>query len=65
MRLGGLIVVVWLAIGLFATYQRGYLVGSDASCAKLATVLVTVAAGPLNYFGVNPTIECVVPQPSP
>jgi hypothetical protein len=25
---------------------------------------VTILAGPLNYFGVNPKIKCQVPQPS-
>jgi hypothetical protein len=26
--------------------------------------MATVAAGPLNYVGANPTIHCRVPQPS-
>jgi hypothetical protein len=25
---------------------------------------VTIVAGPLNYVGVNPQIECELPQPS-
>jgi hypothetical protein len=25
---------------------------------------VTVAAGPLNYAGVNPKVKCQLPQPS-
>jgi hypothetical protein len=55
---------VWLLIGLAAAGQRGYLNGSQASCAKVATVLVTVVAGPLNYVGANPRVSCEAPQPS-
>lgn len=65
MRTGAVIVVLWLLIGAFASYQRGYFSGDDqVNCAELTTVLVTIVAGPLNYFGVNPTVECAVPQPS-
>jgi hypothetical protein len=66
MRIGSVIVVIWLLIGVFAAYQRGYFSGDDqVNCAELGTVLVTVVAGPLNYVGLNPRIECSVPQPSP
>jgi len=34
------------------------------SCTKASTVAVTILAGPLNYAGVNPKIDCRVPQPS-
>ncbi len=65
MRTGAIILVVWLLIGAFAAFQRGYFSGDDqVNCAEFGTVLVTVVAGPLNYFGVNPTIDCAVPQPS-
>jgi hypothetical protein len=64
-RTGAVIAVLWLLIGAFASYQRGYFSGDDqVNCAELTTVLVTIVAGPLNYFGVNPTVECAVPQPS-
>lgn len=65
MRIGSLILVIWIAIGAFAAYQRGYLGSSEAGCAQLGTVLITMVAGPLNYFGANPKINCEVPQPSP
>ena len=66
MRTGAAILVVWLLIGAFASHQRGYFSGDEqVNCAELTTVLVTILAGPLNYFGVNPTVECGVPQPSP
>ena len=64
MRIGSLLLVLWLLIGAFAAYQRGYLGGENASCAQLGTILVTSVAGPVNYFGANPKIDCQVPQPS-
>jgi len=65
MRIGSLLVVVWVAIGVFAAYQRHYFASNDTSCAKAGTVAATVVAGPLNYVGVNPKIKaCNVPQPS-
>lgn len=63
-RVLGLVMVVWLLIGVFAAWQRDYFSGSSASCARVGTTLVTILAGPLNYVGVNPKIDCEVPQPS-
>lgn len=62
--IGGVIVLIWLVIGAIAAGQRGYYAGDDASCAKAGTIAVTVLAGPLNYVGANPKVECEVPQPS-
>jgi hypothetical protein len=64
MRIGVVVVLIWLVIGAIAAGQRHYFSGSDTSCAKTSTVLVTIVAGPLNYVGVNPKIKCNVPQPS-
>ena len=65
MRIGSLVVVVWLLIGVFAAYQRDYFSGGEANCAKAGTVALTVVAGPLNYIGVNPKVDdCNVPEPS-
>jgi len=36
--------VIWLIIGVIATAQRGYFKGTDASCAKTGTVLITIIA---------------------
>jgi hypothetical protein len=58
MRIGTILVVIWLIIGLLAAAQRNYFSGSDANCAKLGTIAVTILAGPLNYAGVNPKIKC-------
>jgi hypothetical protein len=64
MRIGSVIVVIWLVVGLLAAVQRDYFSGRDANCAKVGTIAVTVVAGPLNYLGANPKIKCKAPQPS-
>ena len=65
MRIGGVIVVVWLVIGLLAAVQRGYFGdGREVNCKTTSDTLLTVVAGPLNYVGVNPKVKCKVPQPS-
>ena len=65
MRIVGILLVLWLAIGVAACAQRGYFAGSPATCAEAGTIAVTIVAGPLNYLGANPQINCEVPQPSP
>lgn len=64
-RVLALVVVVWLVIGVIAAFQRGYF-GSDqeVSCKTFGDTALTVVAGPLNYVGVNPKVDCEVPQPS-
>jgi hypothetical protein len=67
MRYGGAIgaiVLVWLLIGVLAAYQRDYFKGGDTSCATAGNIALTVIAGPLNYAGVNPKVNCNLPQPS-
>lgn len=64
MRIGTVILIVWLIIGAIAGGQRHYYNGSETSCAKAGTIAVTVIAGPLNYIGVNPKISCAAPTPS-
>ena len=58
------LVLVWLLIGVVAAAQRGYFSGSATNCAKVSTTVVTIVAGPLNYLGVNPKVDCKLPQPS-
>ncbi|GIG87283.1 hypothetical protein [Plantactinospora endophytica] len=62
--IGGVIVLIWLIIGALAAGQRGYFDRSNDNCAEVGTTIVTVIAGPLNYIGLNPEIECDVPEPS-
>ena len=64
MRIGSVIIIVWLIIGAIAAGQRHYYSSSDPNCARAGTIIVTVLAGPLNYTGVNPKISCKTPQPS-
>jgi hypothetical protein len=64
MHLGSLLLAVWLIIGALAAGQRGYYNGPISNCTKASTIAVTIAAGPLNYVGVNPSLNCTMPQPS-
>jgi hypothetical protein len=64
MRIGSVILVVWLIIGAIASGQRNYYSSSAANCAKAGTIAVTILAGPLNYVGLNPKISCELPKPS-
>jgi len=58
------VVLIWLLIGVAAAAQRNYFSSSAASCARVGTTLVTIVAGPLNYVGANPKIDCDAPEPS-
>ena len=63
--IGGVIILIWLIIGAIAAGQRGYFSDDEAtSCAEAGTVAVTIVAGPLNYLGVNPKVDCDLPEPS-
>lgn len=64
MRVGGVILVIWLIIGAIAAGQRGYYGSSSTTCAHAGDIVATIAAGPLNYVGVNPKISCRLPSPS-
>jgi hypothetical protein len=65
MRILGVLVIIWLVIGAIAGGQRHYYSKNAAtSCASASTIVVTIVAGPLNYFGVNPRVQCKLPQPS-
>jgi len=65
MRIGAFLLILWLAAGALAAGQRNYYSGPIENCNRLATIAVTVLAGPLNYLGLNPKIACETPQPSP
>jgi hypothetical protein len=60
----GVLVAIWLVIGVIAGIQRDYFSSTFTNCAKVGTTVTTILAGPLNYFGVNPKISCKIPQPS-
>jgi hypothetical protein len=64
-RLISLLVVIWLVIGAVAAFQRGYFGDDrDVNCKTFGDTALTIVAGPLNYVGVNPKIQCKTPQPS-
>ncbi|SBT42161.1 hypothetical protein [Micromonospora narathiwatensis] len=60
----GVLVVIWLIIGAIAAGQRGYYTNDEKNCAEAGTILVTIVAGPLNYIGANPKVDCALPEPS-
>ena len=64
MRIGPVLIIVWLIVGAIAAGQRHYYGSSDPSCSRAGNIAATIAAGPLNYVGVNPKIDCKVPEPS-
>ncbi|HEX2319127.1 MAG TPA: hypothetical protein VHJ18_09125 [Streptosporangiaceae bacterium] len=64
MRFGSILLVIWLIVGAVAAGQRHEYSRAPAGCNKIATIAVTIAAGPLDYVGVNPKISCKTPHPS-
>jgi hypothetical protein len=59
------LLVIWLIIGAIAAGQRGYFQNEDPNCGNVGSTLVTIVAGPLNYIGLNPEIDCPeAPEPS-
>jgi hypothetical protein len=62
MRIGAVIAAVWLVIGIIAAAQRGYFSNTNKDCGNIGDTVITIVAGPFNYIGVNPKVEC--PQPS-
>ena len=65
MHIVSVLLVIWLIIGAIAAGQRGYYSGSVGSCTKAGTIAVTILAGPLNYVGANPKVDCTVKVPQP
>ena len=61
----GVLVLIWLLIGVVAAYQRDYFKSGGTSCATAGSIALTVVVGPMNYFGVNPKVSnCNIPKPS-
>jgi hypothetical protein len=63
-RIGAVVIIVWLIIGALAAGQRGYFANDADNCTKVSTTAVTIVAGPLNYVGLNPKLNCEAPEPS-
>ncbi len=64
MHIGSVLLVIWLAIGGVAAGQRGDYSGPIGNCSRAGTIAVTILAGPLNYMGADPHVNCTTPQPS-
>jgi hypothetical protein len=62
-HIGSAILLIWLIIGGIAAGQRGDYSG-PLDCSTAATAGTTILAGPLNYLGVDPHINCSTPRPS-
>jgi hypothetical protein len=61
-----IIVIAWLVIGAVAAVQRGYFGNDrDVSCKSTGDTVLTIIAGPLNYVGANPKVDCKVNVPEP
>ena len=66
-RLIGILLVIWLVIGAFAAFQRGYFDDTRTNCSEASDIALNIVAGPLNYAGVNPKVKCAdvdTPEPS-
>ena len=68
-RLIGILLVIWLVIGGFAAFQRGYFDDAQTNCSEASDIALNIGAGPLNYTGINPKVDCAdvnidSPEPS-
>ena len=62
-RLIGILLVVWLVLGAFAAFQRGYFEDAETNCSEASDIALNIVAGPLNYVGLNPKVkDCDVPE---
>jgi hypothetical protein len=59
MHIGSVLLAIWLVIGGIAAGQRSDY-KSPIGCSRASTIAVTIIAGPLNYAGVNPNINCTM-----
>ncbi len=59
MRIGSVLLVIWLFIGGIAAAQRGDY-RAPINCSTASTTAITIIAGPFNYAGANPDVSCTV-----
>ena len=58
-HIGSVLLAIWLVIGGIAAGQRSDYKG-PIGCSRASTIAVTIIAGPLNYAGVHPNINCTM-----
>ena len=63
MHIGSVLLAIWLVVGGIAAGQRGDY-KDPIGRSRVSTLAVTIIAGPLNYAGVDPNINCTVQHPS-
>ena len=66
-RIISILIVVWLVIGAFAAFQRGYFDDARTNCSEASDIGLNIVAGPLNYLGLNHKVTCKdidAPEPS-
>jgi hypothetical protein len=51
------VLLIWFVLGAVCADYRHYLDGT-ATCASVRTIAITIVAGPLNYAGANPKVNC-------
>jgi hypothetical protein len=60
----GVIVLIWLLVGVYAAWDRGYFSDQPETCGVAATIALNIIAGPLNFFAVDPHVgDCRLPEP--
>ena len=62
----GVIVLVWLLIGVVAAFQRDYFKGGETNCATAGSIALTVVAGPVELRRSQPEsnqLQCSPAQP--
>lgn len=58
MKIASIVILAWLVVGAVVGTQRDYFKSDDNNCRETSDVVVTVLAGPLNYFGINDKTTC-------
>lgn len=54
-----ILVIIWFVLGASVAHERGYFdTTRQRDCTFIGSALLTVVAGPINYFGVRPQAAC-------
>jgi hypothetical protein len=54
-----ILVIVWFILGCSVANDRGYFNSHyNRDCTFIGSALLTVVAGPINYFGIHPRADC-------
>jgi hypothetical protein len=54
-----ILVIIWVVLGCSVANSRGFFnSGTNRNCSFIGSGLLTVVAGPVNYFDVHPRASC-------